>query len=231
MIIHQYNINEDLGFVYEALFDGGFLIDLGCVFALIALPNQNGLEFIDKTKKRLPGKAYGSVVGDSIDFVRKSELDLSSKQLLFEAIKTGIISNFFLRLPWKGGDNGLVLNGTHQGLVLSGEYHDFFSELNTIISASNQCNLISGLSSVICSSANYSGHPDGSITDLNDALIFADENNIDLLIKFKQSPKMKIKGSFPIFSINNRLFRIERGGPGVETVKFNLIQAGFSEAI
>lgn len=231
MRIHEYNNDDNLAFVFDALSLGGFLIDLGSVFALIALPTKQGVDFIDKTKKRLLGKAYGSIVSDPIDFIRSSKLDNASKELLLDSFSSVRITNCFLRIPWKDETNELLINGTHQGLLIDEERHHFFAELNSFVAGINQKELIGGISSVICSSANLSGHPDGTITDLNKAITFGDDNNIDLLIKFKRITEMQTKGSFPIFSIGYQSFRVERNGPGQDGIKSMLIQLGFSELI
>lgn len=225
-----FDAQKDVDRVYQQFSSGAVLMDLGNVFALIGLPTVEGVSYLNEAKKRLSGKSYGSMVGSSLDFVSSSKLDNSSKELLNSNLKD--LGGCFLRLPWKSGnETELMMNGTHQGLIMDEPYRSFCLLMEERMKEDKTLNFFSEFRWLICSSANISGAISGSITKENEALKFGIDRDIGLLVKFKNKNITGDKGSFPIYSIDNGSFKMERTGPNADEIRKRLIDMGFLELI
>jgi hypothetical protein len=119
-----------------------------------------------------------------------------------------------------------VRNGTHQSLLLpSGAHRQLFCTIESEglgrpgeLFGDLQVNV------PLCTSANLSGHPEGSITTLEKAREFAHMLDLDLLVR--QPTHEGERGSFPIVSLLGGQARIERRGPGIEALESALAQRG-----
>ena len=87
-----------------------------------------------------------------------------------------------------------------------------------------------GFSRLICTSANISGAPSGSITSLDRVRIFGKERGVSLLVRFKLEANEE-RGSFPIFSIDKEGYTIERKGPKFLQFENQLMSLGLSEVV
>jgi hypothetical protein len=71
-------------------------------------------------------------------------------------------------------------------------------------------------SAAICSSANYSGDPAGSIVEESRALAFARERGVSLVVRCE--PPQGAVGSYPILWLRRDRITVERLGPGLEAI-------------
>ena len=215
--------------VADALHKGAIIVHLNNVFAVVALPNKKGVDFLNLVKNRKHGKCYGSLISDTHEFVNNSILDSETKFRLTNCLEQGILDNSFIRIPWNNSGNPqLIMNGTHQGLKTTEPVLSFCHLIEQRLIQKNGGVMINSL---ICSSANISGDPRGSITDRALAIQFGKERGIDLFVEF-DFPKNKVEsGSFPIFSFNEMTFSIERKGPGCHEIESRLSKIGFSKIV
>jgi len=229
MKLINFSKDSDIEMVGDALCKGAIIVDLNNVFAVVALPNKKGVDFLNHVKNRKPGKCYGSLISDANQFVNSSILDSDTKFRLTNCMEQGILDNSFVRIPWNDSENSqLIMNGTHQGLKTTEPILSFCHLIEKRLIQNGDDFMIKSL---ICSSANISGDPRGSITDRSEAIQFGRDRGVDLFVEF-DFPNTEVEsGSFPIFSFQNMTFSIERKGPGYREIESLLSQSGFSKII
>ncbi len=216
--------------IFDYLKAGPILLDLGCVYALIALPTSSGKLGLDTLKIRLPGKNYGSMISDFALFIKESDLDEAVKSTLLSPQNQNRLEGCFIRLPWKQSEalNTFTKNGTHQGLIVPEPIRSFCQNMESHF-LEDKLNH-SGFRRLICTSANISGAPSGSITSLDRVRIFGKEREVSLLVRFKLEANEE-RGSFPIFSIDKEGYTIERKGPKFLQFENQLMSLGLSEVV
>lgn len=229
MKLINFSKDSDIEMVVDALCKGAIIVDLNNVFAVVALPNKKGVDFLNHVKNRKPGKCYGSLISDASQFVNSSILDSDTKFRLTNCLEQGILDNSFVRIPWNDTViSQLIMNGTHQGLKTTEPILSFCHLIEKRLIQNGDDFMIKSL---ICSSANISGDPKGSITDRGEAIQFGRDRGVDLFVEF-DFPNTEVEsGSFPIFSFQNMTFSIERKGPGYREIESLLSQSGFSKII
>jgi tRNA A37 threonylcarbamoyladenosine synthetase subunit TsaC/SUA5/YrdC len=190
------------------------------VFALMAPPNQDGVDGLNRVKNRLPEKFYSTLIGDSSNFIGLSNqmpdylpLDQFEKRFVGALVR--------IKISALNPNSALCCQGTHQGLLYKpGSYRDLFKSLEKAFSPIADPAFFFGknYSAVICTSANLSGHPNGSITDLDNARSFAKKAGIPLMIRSDDPGKSIETGSYPVLIPNKSSVIIEREGPGLEEI-------------
>jgi hypothetical protein len=197
------------------------ILEFKYVYGLMVPNNIKGLEAINKVKKRLPNKFYGSFLGDHDSFRQIIHPDFVS---LFDKVLNAAEGSF-LRLPIHNikNPNQTCWNNMHQTLIeskkLKTEIELLEIEYKKEIKTSDF--FMSNFQSPLISSLNVSGSSDGAITDKRDALSFGVINNIPLFIHAEYITQMP--GSYPIFSFNkDGSFRIERHGVDDEKIRSNI---------
>lgn len=229
MKIVRFSKDPDINAVADALCRGAIIVDLNHVFAVVALPNERGAESLSVVKNRKPGKCYGSLITDVHPFLNSSFLDPETKSRLTHCMVQGILNDAFVRVPWgKSNNPHLTLNGTHQGLKTTEPILSFCRLIEQQLIRNGEGFMMENL---ICSSANISGDPRGSITERNDAIQFGEDRRVNLFVEF-DFPKTEVEsGSFPIFSFQNMSFSVARTGPKCHEIQSQLLQNGFSQVI
>jgi hypothetical protein len=226
MEILNFSTDPDLEKVAGALQQGAIVVNLNHVFAVVALPNAQGVDSLSAVKNRKAGKCYGSLIGDAHEFVEESELDAETKIRFIECMVDGDLDDAFVRLPWGDTENeGLVMGGTHQGLKTTEPVLSFCCSLEKRVIRRAEGFMMNRL---ICSSANISGDPRGSITNRGEAIQFAKDRGVGLFVEFDFPTGDVEPGSFPIFSFNHMAFSVERQGPGWDKIHRGLLERGFS---
>lgn len=195
------------------------LIQLPAVFALFAPPNRAGVAALDNGKARLPGKNYGSAVGSLSKYFSNF-----APNALPPTIRSGdqlqFIEGAFLHVRFTNPEfnSSTIRNGTHLGLVMpEGVHRKLFTMLEMLMQADADPNLYNGkhYTAPICTSANLSGQ--GSITELEKAIEFAESREIPLFVTYNHMNDEK--GSFPIFSFNGEKVSIMRKGPDLNRIR------------
>jgi len=229
MKIVHFSKDPDINAVVDALCQGAIVVDLNHVFAVVALPNERGAESLSVVKNRKPGKCYGSLITDVHPFLNNSILDPETKSRLTHCMVHGILDNAFVRMPWGNSENPhLTLNGTHQGLKTTEPILSFCRLIEQHLIQHGDGFMMENL---ICSSANISGDPRGSITERIDAIQFGEKRGVSLFVEF-DFPKTDVEpGSFPIFSFQNMSFSVARTGPRCNEIQSQLLLNGFSQVI
>lgn len=227
MKIIQYRPETEIEEIYKALNSGAVIMHLNNVYAVVAIANTHGIVSLDKIKSRRPNKCYGTLVSNPELFLNESDLDNDSVYSLISIIKKGGLKSCFLRLQMSClKDSELTVNGTHQGLIVEEPIRGFCARLEAV------CFDKKGfIERLICSSANISGDPKGSITNREEAIKFGKERGAKAFIEFDFTNADVESGSFPIFSFQNMSFSIERKGPGYIEIESLLSQSGFSKII
>jgi hypothetical protein len=197
------------------------LIQFPEVFGLMALPNQIGVNGLNQTKNRLPGKYYGSVVGSAENFFGMQE-DYEDLPYLRDAEDYKLLEGAILRLKIWGSElnTQLVVEGTHQSLLFKeGPIRSLFRKLEQAFEPISDTSFYGGkvFSAPLCTSANMSGHENGSIVDLEIARAFGKRQGIPLLIRSESLPVPG--GSFPVIYLQNKGISVQRKGPGLEEIK------------
>ena len=210
------------------------IIQLPSVYALFSMPNQQGADYIDQAKNRLAGKNYGSTIGNLQSFLSMSSqespltrtfCDPDLDPMLRRHLE-GSLNRAFLRIDVgsQSLNNTVIRNGTHQALLLTGDHGRLFNALEDELSNTADESLFNGnhYSAPLCSSANISGDPDGSITTWDRALDFAVQRDVPMIITATSAPGEQ--GSFPIFSLENDEVLVHREGPMLQPLKASLEQ-------
>ncbi len=197
------------------------LIQFPDVFGLMAMPNQIGVKGLDQTKNRLPGKYYGSVVG----LVEKF-FGLQENSERFPFLKGpedySLLEGSILRLRISGPElnSPAVFEGSHQSLLFKeGPIRSLFRKLERAFEPIADSSFYGGkvFSAPLCTSANISGHENGSIVDLDVVRNFGRQKRIPLLIRSESMPVPG--GSFPVLYLQKNGISVQRIGPSLEEIK------------
>ena len=204
----------------EVLADGVVMLQMPTVYVLLAPPTDEGAAWLDAAKGRLPNKNYGTGLGD-LDSFRAMTAPGSLPEELEAPGAFNILTGAFIRISVAAPDvdTQMVRGGTHQGLLLEGPHRELFRALEAGLAPSAEPSIIGGhtFTAPLCTSANYSGHPDGSIVDGAKARAFAAERGLRLLVTSDADPGAL--GSYPIFWLHRDRISVERVGPGLEAIR------------
>ncbi len=209
---------DDSG-VFEEIFShlstSVVMLQMPTVFVLLAQATPNGVDLLNAAKTRLPNKNYGTALGSLSNFYDVADLTTLPSTIDTKE-KLEVFNGAFLRIS-VGSDElntALVRNGTHQGLLLGGRHRQVFRKIEEHFSKNAGNELFGGKSfyAPLCTSANVSGDPSGSITYWDRAWQFGKERQIPLVIR--SSEVSGSMGSYPIFWIKRNSISLEREGPG-----------------
>ena len=200
------------------------MLQMPTVYTLIAPPTRRGIEALNGTKARLVGKNYGSAIGSTASFHALADRE-RLPQALREPSSLSILEGSFIRFRIAPIDfsSTAVHNGTHQGLLLAeGPHRHMFKVLEQSLAPLAEPELFGGknYTSVLCTSANLSGDPLGSITDEARDAAFARDRDVKLWIRCE--PLDGELGSFPIFFFDTDRVSVERQGPGMREILYRL---------
>lgn len=197
-----------------------FMIKLPAVYALVAPPTLEGVNALNNAKRRLPGKCYGSLIGRSEPFFELANRQQTPAKLLSDPAKQEAFQGAFIRLHTTTSDFGLsvIRDDTHQGLLLPvGPLRQFFvriedefTPLTSTVFAPHP------YKACLCTSANISGDPEGSITSFDRAMEFARLQKLPLVVH--QEALVAETGSYPIIAVHRNHLSIERAGPGLQQI-------------
>ena len=193
------------------------MVQMPTVFVLLAPPNSDGVERLNRTKLRQPHKNYGTALGDLRSFYAMASPSTLPPELdSVEALK--VLSGAFIRITVapESFNSAMVRNGTAQGLLLDGPHRELFMAVEASFADVVEPGMLSGhrFAAPLCTSANISGHPDGSIVAWERAYAFGVERKIPLVVRCEPEPGLV--GSYPIFWLQHDWVRIERNGPRME---------------
>jgi tRNA A37 threonylcarbamoyladenosine synthetase subunit TsaC/SUA5/YrdC len=177
------------------------LFEFTTVYGLISPINHSGVAALNRTKSRLPDKFYGSVSSDPTQIA-----DLTTD--------VNKLNGFFLRYPVHDHLEEAPVIGfnKHQTLFETQQIRKTLQIVEEEMKSLgiHDTYLNEKFSGVLCTSANISGHPQGSITSFQQAQLFGAGHNVPLMIV--QENVLEKGGSFPVFEwINNQII-CHRGG-------------------
>lgn len=203
--------------VVAALRENVVMIQLPSVFALLAAPNGDGVRWLNAAKSRLPNKIYSSCTGDIERFyamVMPRTLPPELDSVAGLATLTGAILRVVIAEP--DFNTATVRAGTHQSLVLDGPHRQLFQAIEAGLSDACDLPLFAGrtVSAPLGSSANISGHPDGSITTWERAYAFGNERGIPLVVRSEFADDRQ--ASPTILALLRDRVTVERAGPHPE---------------
>jgi hypothetical protein len=197
------------------------MVQLPAVFALFAPPNRKGVKALDAGKSRIPGKNYGSAIGSLSKYFSNF-----APNALPSSIKMGSQLSFLdgsfihVRFTDDGFNSPTIRNGTHLGLIMpDGVHRKLYTMLEMLMQAEAEPDLYNGkhFTAPICTSANLSGDPLGSITTMERAFAFVESRDIPLFLTY--DGMSDDRGSFPIFSVDGSKVKIIRNGPGQDRIR------------
>ncbi|NCF55987.1 MAG: hypothetical protein GWP41_06935 [Planctomycetia bacterium] len=193
------------------------LLQLPTVYTLVAAPHQQGVSQLNHLKDRLDGKNYGTVMGRAERFLQ--QVRPGALPSYFQGIRQlEEMQGAFVRAAFTDQDfeSPVLRNGTHQSLILDGVHRSLFCHAEDRLQDEVDLDLWGGrrVSSLLCTSANLSGDPLGSITDRQRALTFAKERGIRLFVHCNADDQAK--GSYPIFEFAGDSVSVQRKGPGLD---------------
>jgi tRNA A37 threonylcarbamoyladenosine synthetase subunit TsaC/SUA5/YrdC len=196
------------------------MVQMPTVFVLLAPPNSEGVAWLDRTKRRLPGKNYGTALGSLETFYSMAARNTVPPEL--DSVN-GMrrLTGAFIRIEVapRSFSSPMVREGTHQGLLLEGAHRALFLALEAGLRPVAEPALLGGHRSgaPLCTSANISGHPAGSIISWERARQFGTERGVPLVLRCDPTPALV--GSYPIFWLQRERIRLEREGPGMESLR------------
>lgn len=196
------------------------MLQMPTVFVLLAPPNSDGVERLNRTKIRQPNKNYGTALGDLESFYAMALPSTLPAEL--DSVKgLQLLSGAFIRIAVAPSNfnSAMVRNGTAQGLLLEGPHRELFKAVEASFADLVEPGMMAGhrFAAPLCTSANISGHPDGSIISWEKAYAFGVERNIPLVVRCE--PEEGLVGSYPIFWLQQDRVQIERNGPRLEQLK------------
>jgi tRNA A37 threonylcarbamoyladenosine synthetase subunit TsaC/SUA5/YrdC len=200
--------------VIETLRHAVVMLQMPTVFVLLAPPNSEGVARLDRTKLRQPNKNYGTALGELGSFYAMATPGTLPPELDSVA---GLqrLSGAFIRIAVAPSDysSPMVRKGTAQGLLLEGPHRELFRAVEASLADVVEPAIVGGhrFAAPLCTSANISGHPDGSIVSWERAYAFGVERDIPLVVRCEPEPGLL--GSYPIFWLQRDRVRIERDGP------------------
>jgi tRNA A37 threonylcarbamoyladenosine synthetase subunit TsaC/SUA5/YrdC len=197
------------------------LIELPSVFALIAPPTSKGVAALHRAKQRQNGKFYGTAIGCFENFLQSANAAYLPDAFKSTNADLSYLEGSFIRLivTDESISTPAIAGGTHQALLLpSGSLRDYLTQMEFFLNGCRDVSVFPGLSyyALLCTSANLSGDPEGSITDLQKARAFAVARNISLFLRMEE-PTIK-GGSFPVFSFRKNSCSLQRVGPGATKI-------------
>ena len=197
------------------------ILEFKYVYGLMAANNIKGVEAIDKVKRRLPNKYYGSFLGMNDSFREIIHPNFNS---IFDKLLNAA-EGAFLRLPVHHikTSNQTCHNNMHQILIESKRLKSVIEVIETeyIKKIKKSDFFTSNFQSPLISSLNISGSSEGTITDQIQAIDFGVREQIPLFIH--SDCMIQAHGSYPIFSYNKEgVLRLERQGINDIEIQTNL---------
>jgi hypothetical protein len=186
------------------------ILEFTGTYGLVAPNTLKGAHCLDKTKKRLNGKYYGSILGNCEAFRKILPSHIESR-------KEDIISIFqgaFIRfdVDAKNPNSKVLKDGRHQVLIENPAFRKQIElvELKMMEGHPTSDFFNVNYQGLLCSSANISGDSNGAITDLDLVMEFGKNQGIELFVH--SGLLIKNLGSYPSFYIGKEDISIERKG-------------------
>ena len=216
--MHSIDIHEAgaLQTILDHVREEAVLLQLPTVYTLVAAPTRQGVEQLNRLKDRLSGKNYGTVMGRCENFLNQA-IEGALPTYFRSARRLERMQGAFVRTAFTAEDfnSSVIRGGTHQSLILDGIHRQLFCQVEEALVDSMDLDLWGGreVSSLLCTSANISGDPLGSITDHARAVDFVQQRGIGLLVTC--DPDLSSHGSYPIFEMGADSVSVQREGPGL----------------
>ena len=219
------------GAAVDAIRRDAILVQLPTVFVLLAPATRDGVAWLDRSKRHLPYKTYGTAIGDLDRFAAMIAPGTRPPELETTTALTSL-TGAFIRCRTAPSDyqSPLIRHGTHQGVLLDGPHRDLFRTIEAGLAHMSDPTILGGhiYTAPLCTSCNISGHPLGSITDWDRALQYAQDRAVPLVIRSDPTPGQP--GSYPIFALERERITIQREGPRMDEIRAALPPRLFTAA-
>jgi tRNA A37 threonylcarbamoyladenosine synthetase subunit TsaC/SUA5/YrdC len=215
----------------EAIRRDAILVQLPTVYVLLAPATRDGVRWLDRSKRRLPNKNYGTAIGSLERFAAMVSPGTRPPEL--ESISgLTVLTGAFIRcrVAPAAYNSALVRHGTHQGVLLDGPCRELFRAIEDGLADMSDPELLAGhtYTAPLCTSCNLSGDPLGSITEWERARQFAVDREVPLVIRGEAVTGQA--GSYPIFELERDRLTIQREGPRMDEIKAALPARLFARA-
>jgi len=186
------------------------ILEFTGTFGLVAPNTLHGAEALDKTKKRVDGKCYGSILGNCDAF--RNLLPAHVESNIEEIIN--IFERAFIRfdVACKSPNSKVVKDSRHQTLIENFAFRKQIEQVELMLMEQHSSSdfFVINYQGLLCTSANISGHSNGAITNREQALEFGKEREVELFVH--SGLLMQNMGSYPSFYIGTDEITVERKG-------------------
>jgi hypothetical protein len=186
------------------------MLEFTGTYGLVAPNTFKGTLALDRTKRRLGGKYYGSILGncDAFRKILPAHIETNIEDIV------SIFERAFIRfdVACRNPNNKVVKDGRHQVLIENPNFRKQIEKVELRIIDQLQASdfFIENYQGLLCTSANISGHAAGAITNLQQALEFGKERGVELFVH--SGLLIQNLGSYPSFYIGKDEISIERKG-------------------
>ncbi len=187
-----------------------FILEFTGTFGLVAPNSILGAKALDQAKNRLNGKYYGSVFGNLEMFkkILPSHLKSNTEKIL------SIFKRAFIRFDTncKSPTSKVSKDGRHQVLIENLSLRNNIEKVEKLLTNrySTSDFFIENYQGLLCTSANISGDANGAITNVDQALKFANDRGVQLFVHTDMI--ILDIGSYPSFYLGKDNITIERKG-------------------
>jgi hypothetical protein len=186
------------------------ILEFTGTYGLVAPNTISGTRCLDKTKSRLDGKYYGSILGNC-EALRKI-LPHHLEPNLEEIIK--IFKGAFIRfdVQSKSANCKVIKDKRHQVLIENPDFRKQIEKIELLLMEKHPSSdfFIENYQGLLCTSANISGDANGAITNLEQAIEFGKSRGVELIVH--SGLLIKNHGSYPSFYLGEEEITIERKG-------------------
>lgn len=214
---------EAVALAIEVIQEEPIVVQLPSVFVLLSAPTQQGTSQLDRIKKRLPGKNYGTAVGSLDQLLAQADPSYLPSEFS-RTVDFEKMTGSFIRLRFRDEhfNSPVIRHGTHQAVLLNGAHRNLFKRIEESFLARAPDNIWGGghYTAPLCTSFNASGDPAGSITDMDRALRFGRDQGLGLLLSCDD--RATELGSYPILGYQSDSVTIHREGPYIDQFKMQI---------
>ncbi len=186
------------------------ILEFTGTYGLVSPNTLKGANALDKTKTRLEGKYYGSVLGncEALRKILPKHIESNLQDII------SIFERAFIRfdVDAKNPNSKVTKDSRHQVLIEKAAFRKQIEQVELLLMQAQGSSdfFTSNYQGLLCTSANISGDPKGAITNFEKVIEFGKSKKIELFVQ--SGILIKDIGSYPSFYIGKDNISIERKG-------------------